>query len=195
MSDLRKIVERIQMDYPDVKVELDESSPDGAVFAEFYRGPFKILAEWRRGFGVGLSAGTDFVFGEGPHEILRTTNEALQRIQELLSTGRSTKAPDELALDTLRVVRRMSQQELARRLHVTQATVSKIERQSDMYLSTLGRLVGALGGQLELRAKFPGSEVRIGNLGDIGMVDERGPLKDTRRTTRIRRSPRVIRHK
>ena len=63
--------------------------------------------------------------------------------------------PDEAVLRKLRESRRLSQAELARKLHVTQAAVSKMERRSDMYLSTLRNAVSAMGGELEVRARFP----------------------------------------
>jgi transcriptional regulator with XRE-family HTH domain len=50
----------------------------------------------------------------------------------------------------------MTQQELADKLRVTQAQVSNIERGADLYLSTLRRYVGALGGRLELTAVVDG---------------------------------------
>jgi hypothetical protein len=52
-------------------------------------------------------------------------------------------------------------------LETTQPEVSKIERRADMYLSTLRGYIEALGGELEIRAKFPDGEVRIVQLGDL----------------------------
>jgi DNA-binding XRE family transcriptional regulator len=48
-----------------------------------------------------------------------------------------------------------TQVELAQSLGVGQDTISRIERRSDMLLSTLRRYVEAMGGQLELVARFP----------------------------------------
>ena len=41
------------------------------------------------------------------------------------------------------------------------ATVSKLERRTDMYLSSLRRFVEAMGGELEITASFPDGKVRI----------------------------------
>jgi hypothetical protein len=46
-------------------------------------------------------------------------------------------------------------------LDVTQANVSRIERQDDLYLSTLGEYVAALGGHLELHAVFPDQVIAL----------------------------------
>ena len=49
----------------------------------------------------------------------------------------------------------MTQAELAGSLDVAQGSVSKIENQADMYISTLRKYVHALGGELHLTAEFP----------------------------------------
>jgi DNA-binding XRE family transcriptional regulator len=66
-----------------------------------------------------------------------------------------------MALDELRAARELTQERLAESLGIQQATVSKIERQSDMYVSTLTKFVEAMGGTLEIRACFPEGSVLI----------------------------------
>ena len=63
-----------------------------------------------------------------------------------------------IALGDLRVQRGMTQQELASKLAVSQANISRIEREEDVYLSTLRNYVAALGGELEVVARFPEGE-------------------------------------
>jgi DNA-binding XRE family transcriptional regulator len=72
------------------------------------------------------------------------------RARELLSEA--------LALDSLRRSLNLTQAEVAQALDVNQAAVSQMEKQEDMYVSTLRRLVAAMGGELELIARFPGRE-------------------------------------
>ena len=67
----------------------------------------------------------------------------------------------EMALQELRQSRKLTQVQMADSLEVNQAAISKMEGQSDMYLSTLRRLVGAMGGKLKLVAEFPDQEVVI----------------------------------
>jgi len=62
---------------------------------------------------------------------------------------------EELSLQDLRKAMRRTQAELAKALHVGQDTVSRYEARTDMLLSTLQEYVEAMGGELELIAKFP----------------------------------------
>ena len=67
----------------------------------------------------------------------------------------------EMALEELRGALRMTQQQLAQTLNVDQSAISKLERRTDMYVSTLERFIEAMGGRLEIRAVFPEGSVRI----------------------------------
>lgn len=66
-----------------------------------------------------------------------------------------------LTLHELRKARSVSQEELAKKLAVGQPAVAKIERRSDMYVSNLRRYVEALGGTLEISARFADGAVTI----------------------------------
>jgi len=68
---------------------------------------------------------------------------------------------EEATLRQLREARERSQVEMAEKLHINQAAVSKLERRTDMYLSTLRGYIEAMGGQLEIIARFPNRAVRI----------------------------------
>jgi DNA-binding XRE family transcriptional regulator len=68
---------------------------------------------------------------------------------------------DALALAEAREQRNVTQKEIAEMLGVTQANVSRIEREEDVYLSTLRRYVEALGGRLEVSAVFPDTTVSL----------------------------------
>jgi transcriptional regulator with XRE-family HTH domain len=74
---------------------------------------------------------------------------------------------DEMALDELREARDLTQEQLARLLHVNQAAVSKMERRADMYITTLQGVIKAMGGRLEIRAVFPNGVVRISQFQDL----------------------------
>ncbi len=81
--------------------------------------------------------------------------------------AKSVKLAQEMDLAEIRRARDLSQESLAETLHVGQAAVSKLEKRADMYLSTLRRFVEAMGGELELTARFPDHAVRIRNFADI----------------------------
>lgn len=68
---------------------------------------------------------------------------------------------DALALAALREAQHRTQQEVAETLGVSQANISRIEHQSDVYLSTLSHYVEALGGRLEVTAVFPDGSIAL----------------------------------
>jgi len=62
----------------------------------------------------------------------------------------------------------MTQVELAASLDMVQGSVSKIENEADMYLSTLRKYIHALGGELHLTAEFPdGRRMEIERLTEL----------------------------
>ncbi len=61
----------------------------------------------------------------------------------------------EMTLRELRKARRLTQVSLARELGITQDGVSRLERRSDLLLSTLRKAIEAMGGSLSLIARFP----------------------------------------
>ena len=73
----------------------------------------------------------------------------------------------EMPLQELRAARKLTQEELAKTLNVNQAAVSKLERRADMYVSTLREFVRAMGGELEITARFPEGAVRINQFEDV----------------------------
>lgn len=73
----------------------------------------------------------------------------------------------EMPLAELRQARQMTQVTLAELLDTSQPEVSKIERRTDVYVSTLRRYVEAMGGTLEIVAQFPDGAVRINQFRDL----------------------------
>jgi predicted transcriptional regulator len=81
--------------------------------------------------------------------------------QEAIQTRTAELLVEEVTLRQVRQAREHSQEAVAKQLHINQAAVSKLERRTDMYLSTLRNYIEAMGGQLELIARFPNQVVRI----------------------------------
>ena len=69
----------------------------------------------------------------------------------------------EMPLNELRQAKALSQATLAEMLHVNQAAISKMERRTDMYISTLRNYIRAMGGELEIIATFPDGQSKIEN--------------------------------
>lgn len=77
-----------------------------------------------------------------------------------------------MPLEELREARNITQTHLASLLQITQASVSKMEKRTDMYVSTLRSFVQAMGGELEIRAIFPEGTVRIEQFATLAAKDE-----------------------
>jgi predicted XRE-type DNA-binding protein len=74
--------------------------------------------------------------------------------------ARTAELVDEVeGLKAFRLLAARSQEQIADTLGIKQPSVAKIEKQTDLYLSTLRRFVEAAGGKLELRVELPGKGV------------------------------------
>jgi ribosome-binding protein aMBF1 (putative translation factor) len=72
-----------------------------------------------------------------------------------------------LPLHEIRQARKLSQEELAARLHVNQAAVSKVEHRTDLYISTLRKHIEAMGGTLIIQVDFPEGRYQLETFGRI----------------------------
>src|SRR3954454_23173358 len=80
------------------------------------------------------------------------------------SLSHEQRVPSSVAampLDALRDAKQLTQVQIAQLLKISQGAVSKVERRSDMFVSTLRNYVRAIGGDLEIRAVFPDGDVLI----------------------------------
>jgi len=75
--------------------------------------------------------------------------------------AKSKEMMAEMLLAEIRKQTGLTQADLAESLGIKQPTLSKLESQSDMQISTLRRVIEALGGNLELIAHLPGGHIRI----------------------------------
>ncbi|MEQ1653866.1 MAG: XRE family transcriptional regulator [Hyphomicrobium sp.] len=74
----------------------------------------------------------------------------------------------DMTLAELRQARQLTQETLSGTLHVGQAAVAKMEKRTDMYVGNLRRFVEAMGGELDVVARFPEGSVKISNFSEIG---------------------------
>jgi len=86
------------------------------------------------------------------------------------ANGMARQMLAEMPLNELRQARGLSQKMLAEVLHVQQPSIAKIEKRTDMYLSTLRSHIEAMGGELDVIARFPDGSVKINNFADLGVT-------------------------
>jgi len=75
----------------------------------------------------------------------------------------------QLPLSELLRARSLSQENMAETLLMKQASISKLERRTDIYISTLRSYIEAMGGKLDIIARFPAGEVKINHFSELDM--------------------------
>jgi plasmid maintenance system antidote protein VapI len=71
----------------------------------------------------------------------------------------------EMLLSDLRQLTGKTQKDVAEALGIKQPTLARMERQRDIRLTTLGKVVEALGGDLEVLVRLPKGKVRLAQFG------------------------------
>jgi transcriptional regulator with XRE-family HTH domain len=94
--------------------------------------------------------------------VARIPPEAIAR-----AARRNKNLSREVDLAMLRQARKLSQEQLAKKLHVKQPEVAKIEKRADMLVSTLAGVLRAMGAELKLVASFPDHDIQIHSLGKL----------------------------
>ncbi len=144
---------------------------------ECSRGKAHVTVEWRPGRGFGISdPKAEAGYGEGPEEVFRDARLAVRRVgQWLLGNGAARPS----WLRQLREVHGISQVELAERLKVNQAAVSRMENREDWKLATLLAVIEAMGGRIQLMAHFKNCDipVRLAGAGRGATGYHAGPRK------------------
>ncbi len=97
---------------------------------------------------------TDLRLSMAPESQLR----ARARMEQLLT---------EMPMNKLSQARQLTQKLLSTVLNVQQPTIEKLEKRSDIYLSTLRTHIQAMGGELEIIARFPDGSVKISNFSEL----------------------------
>jgi transcriptional regulator with XRE-family HTH domain len=106
-----------------------------------------------------------------PYSILR---EKMKSVARKKASEKTKALLDAMPLQELRHARNLSQEQLAQTLSVKQAAVSKLEKRTDMYISTLRNFIKAMGGELKIIATFPDGSVQISQFENIAAKTERG---------------------
>jgi DNA-binding XRE family transcriptional regulator len=97
-----------------------------------------------------------------------TLRNALSPDQKQAVAAKIKTMSEDMTLAELRQARHLTQQTLSGTLQVGQAAVAKMEKRTDMYVANLRRFVEAMGGELDVIARFPEGSVKIRNFAEIG---------------------------
>ena len=90
---------------------------------------------------------------------MRTLNDVIGKLaparQQKVEARARELIAEELTLQDLRKAQKLTQEQMAKALNIGQDSISRLEKRSDMMLSTMRSYVEAMGGSLELVARFP----------------------------------------
>jgi len=136
-----------------VRIEAGGEKADN-VWIDIEENGNQVTAEWRPGRGIGLYTG-ESPYGGLPQEVFQDVAMAARRVRQLLIGGEP--GPLQIIRDLLD----MSQAEVAEKLSIQQAAVSRIEKREDPKLQSLIKNVHAMGGELEVRVRLAGGEFTI----------------------------------
>ena len=118
----------------------------------------------------------------GPPSAMRNLDQIIAKLpperRARIEAGAQKLIAEEVALRHLRQARDLTQQRMAKLLHVDQAGSLKIESRSDMLLSTLRGYVEAMGGSLRLVAEFPDGIAELSSLGEV--LDSEAPPRSAK---------------
>src|SRR5712664_332407 len=96
---------------------------------------------------------------------MKTLNQKMKSIgparRKKVEARAAALIAEEMTLQELRQARKLTQVRMAKTLGITQDGVSRLEKRSDLLLSTLRKSVEAMGGNLSLVAEFPDREPAV----------------------------------
>jgi DNA-binding Xre family transcriptional regulator len=170
MNPMQRLFKIVRKTFPKAKCQMDPAeTATGSWFLDIRFGNYWLNVEWRPEYGFGLTARTDVVYGEGADEVYPELGAAARRVSWLLQHKTRTSPPLVDQLRKIRLKRRLTQQEIAKRLGVKQSSISRLEgRGENIGLRKLQELIAAMGGQLSLRVRFTESgeedELSLGEL-------------------------------
>ncbi len=101
------------------------------------------------------------------HHPFNTLKESMSAHSKERSQKKLQRLRQEMALAEVRKAMFLTQTDLAESLHIKQAALARLENRTDMYISSLRKYISALGGELDIVARFPEGDVHIQNLHDL----------------------------
>lgn len=146
---------------PGATVVVDQPSrEDGEWWFDIKLDGLETQVSWTssRGFGIYLG---EPGYGERPSETYGDAGLVARRLQQMIRNGTTGAALAPMAMGQVRRLLGRTQADIAATLHIGQANVSRLEGRTNPTLGSMRALIEAMGGQLEVRAKFPDLDVPI----------------------------------
>lgn len=139
----------------------------GIWFLDVMQDDHRIEIQWKPGNGFGVSSAASLhSYGEGADEIFPNEEATYGRVVSLLLSRSFTSPPEPVRLRELRKAQGLSQAELALLLNKQQGEISKIERRSDVLVSTLREYVQSIGAEMRIIVRMPDGPERALQFGD-----------------------------
>lgn len=148
-NDLHVFISALKEHIPNTQIDVDNPlNSNGEYWLDIVSDQFATSVVWQAHRGFGFFTGKS-VFSEKPDELYRTPQRAIKRFQQL-----SGKRSESLAslLKELRAIVDVSQENLAQKLDVKQAAISRLESRDDLKLSTFISYMKGLDVRLEIKA-------------------------------------------
>jgi len=162
MNPIENFAAQLQTHYPAATATLDRPArANGTWWLDVTKGKARFHVAWSKKKGFGISSPDSGSLGSGHDEVYPDFDSAWKRLKSLFHSGARTRDPIASGLRAVRMEKHISQTNLARKLKIKQAALSKLERRDDMLVSSLADLVKALGGKLEIVARFNDRDVRL----------------------------------
>ena len=98
--------------------------------------------------------------------------EALARAKK-----RAEEMLKEMPLHELRQARGLSQETIAKKLNIKQGNISRLEKRTDVYVSTLRKTIEAMGGSLDIIARFPDGDIKVDKFSSISVQGKSGKIR------------------
>lgn len=153
---IQELEVQLRARFPDAKIERGvPMNPQGIWFLDVTLDGHWVIIQWQGIHGFGVSCSEVHYYGDGCDEVYQDLEATYARVVCLLLSKTYTSPPPAVLMRELRKERQVSQVELAEKLEIRQAAVSKFENRGDMLVSSVRDVVRSLGGELQLIAKFP----------------------------------------
>ena len=160
MNPIETLADDLRKRFPESSVKIDAPIDPAGLWhldVESANGHWVVI-EWKPGEWFGVSTPGPDDFFEKPDELYVTPKEVYDRVTQLVLAVGKTVPPTPAQLAELRALRALSRAELAETGDFPRPDVSRIEARDDILLSTLLKLLGAMGARLSLRVTLPSGE-------------------------------------